>query len=137
MATAGYATRIGITTTDTAPSASDLAAPVMSTGLNRTAAELDTSYLGTAYTAFILGKRGAEVPYEADWDSSDTAQTRIIAAFNDGSSIWVHVLYTGTAGDKVECKVSGITIGTPQDGKVSFSATIKSVGAVASTTLSA
>ncbi|GEL75209.1 hypothetical protein [Myxococcus virescens] len=135
MALAGYLARVAITATNVAPTTADLVNPTMSTGMNRTAAELDNSYLGNAYTSFILGKRGAEVPLEGDYDAADVAQARVIAAFESGASIWVHVLFDGTTGQRVEARCSGYNIGADQGGKVTFSATIKSVGAVQASTL--
>ena len=138
MPTAGLNSQIFVTTTAASTvSSSDQIGSVVSTGLNRTRAELDASYIDDSETSFVLGKHSAEVPLSCDYDSSNTGQTRLETAFGDGSTIYIHVdlLGSGTC-RRVPCKVSAINYGTSQDGKVTFEATIKSVGSVASSTVS-
>lgn len=135
MAIAGHTSRLYITTTDVAPAAADLVSKVSSTGLSRTRAELDASYLGDGETSFILGKRSAELPLSFDYEPANAGQSRIEAAFDSGATIFAHFSHDGgSACKKVPVKVASFAIDTSQDGKVSVSTTLKSVGAVGAST---
>lgn len=136
MALAGFVSRTAVTTTATNPASGDLGTTVTSSALNRTAAELDDTYQGDANTSFFQGLKGAEMPVSADYDSSDPLVSRLTAAFDSGDTVYFHFLPNGTTGTRVPCKVSGVNIEGSVDGKVTFSATVKSVGAPASVTLS-
>lgn len=136
-ATAGYLAKVYITTSDTNPTASDLMGHTTSAGYNPSMAELDTSSLGEAFTKFILGQETTEVALSLVYEPSDTAQGRIESAFNGRTSIWVHVALTGTtACKKVECKVTAFSVSLEPGSAVTASATIKSVGARSTSTVS-
>lgn len=136
-ATAGYISKLAVTTTATNPGSSDVCGIAVSTGLNKSFAELETNYLGGGgHTSYFAGLRSIEVPFSGDYDSADTALTRLEAAHDDGSTIYVHVLFNGTTGKRVPCKVPGFSIESSVDGKVTVSVTLKSVGAAAASTLS-
>jgi hypothetical protein len=137
MPTAGYSSVLYITTTDTAPTSADRVGSLSSVSYNRTRAELDASYMGDAETGFILGKKGAELSLSFDYDSANAGQSRIEAAFDSGATIYAHLsLDGGTACKKVPVKVPAFNVETSQDGKVSASLSLKSVGAVSTSTAS-
>lgn len=136
-ATAGYATEVYITTTDTNPSASNLLGKTQSASYNPTMAELDTSAISEAFTSFILGQETTEVSVTLVYDPSDTAQAALETAFNGRTSVWVHVALTGTtACKKVECKVLNLGYNLDRGDKVPLEVTLKSVGARSTSTVS-
>lgn len=137
MATAGHLSKLYITTTDVSPTSADLVNKVVSSGLNRNRAELDTNYQGDDLTGFITGKKGYEIPLSLDYDSTNAGQQRIEAAFDSGATIYAHWSVDGTtACKKLPVKVSSFSIESSQDGKVTATPTLKSVGALGSSTAS-
>ena len=136
MATAGYVSKTAVTTTATNPSASDVGGTITAASLNLTRDELETNYQGSTYKSFILGMSSSETPISGDWDSTDPVCTRLRAAFLSGDTVYVHILPNGSTGDRVPVKVSGFNMDFPPDGKVTYSATVRGVGALASVTLS-
>lgn len=136
-ATAGYLTKVYITTTDTNPSASDLMSFTQTASYNPSMAELDTSSLGEAFTKFILGQETTEVSVSLVYDPTDTAQGRLESAFNGRSSVWVHVALLGTSAcKKVECKVLSLSYNLDRGDKVPLEVSLKSVGARSTSTVS-
>lgn len=98
--------------------------------LNRMRDELETTDFNDTSKNFILGLRGAEVSFSGTYESSDTAFGRIETAFGDGTSVWAVILWNGTAGHNVECKVPTLEISGARDGLVSVSGTLRATGAV-------
>lgn len=135
MAIAGYATKTAVTTTATDPTDADVGDVILSSNLNSTRAELATDYQGTDETALILGKKSRESTISGDYVSTDPVVSRLRTAHNDGSTAYVHILLDGATGYRVPVKVPTFSIESSQDGKVTFSASVKSVGADAASTL--
>lgn len=98
--------------------------------LNRMRDELDVTDFGDTARAYILGLKGAEVPVSGKYDAADTAVGRLETAIGDGTSVFAIILWNGTAGHEVECKVTKLDISSNFDGTVSVSATLKATGAV-------
>lgn len=99
-------------------------------GLNRVRDELETTDFNDTSKNFILGLRGAEVTFSGTYESSDTNYGRIETAFGDGTSVWAVILWNGTAGHNVECKVPTLDISGARDGLVEVSGTLRATGAV-------
>jgi hypothetical protein len=135
-ASAGYPGKIAVTATSTNPTSSDVLDNVRSSGRNRSRDELDTNVLGTVEKSFILGQGQTEVPLEVNTDSSSSPEGIISAAVESGATFYIHVMPNGTAGNRFPVKCSGFSESIAPDGVITRSYTIKSVGALASTTLS-
>lgn len=134
---AGHLSKLYVTSTDVNPTSANLISNLLSSGLSKTRAELDTSYQGDNLTSFIVGKTGAEVPVSLDYDPANAAQALLETVYDSGATVWVHWSPDGTtACKKIPCKVSSISIESSADGKVSMTPTLKSVGAVSTSTAS-
>lgn len=132
MATAGHAAALRIRTTSGIGTSADNVDGASETALNRTRDELETTDLaGGADKTFILGLKGAEIPISGDYESGDTPQGRLLTAHDDGSSVYAVILYDGTSGWMVECKVPVFNLNISVGDKVTFSATLRATGAVA------
>lgn len=136
-AIAGYGAQLYVTTTDTNPSASDLVASIRQFSQNESYAELDTSRIGEAFTQLIGGQIGTEVPISGDWDTADTPLGRFRTALRARTTIYVHIRYSASGScDKIPVKVTAFNIDASNSSAVTYSGTIKSVGAVGSSTVS-
>lgn len=132
MALAGHATVVRIRTISGAGTGADDVDGVQQAALNRVREELETTdFKGGADREYMLGLKGAEIPISGDYESADTPYGRLETAHGDGSSVWVVLLWNGTAGHNVECKVPNLNIESSHDGKVTMSATLRATGAVA------
>lgn len=132
MALAGHAATLRIRTSSGIGTSGDDIDGVDQFALNRVREELETTdSKDGADKTFILGLKGAEVPIQGDYESGDTPQGRLITAWGDGSSVWAVVLWDGSAGQMVECKVPSVNIEASVSGKVRFTATLRATGAVA------
>jgi hypothetical protein len=132
-ATAGYAAKFYVTSASaTAPAAGNQALSALSVSLSRSRTELDASYLGSAEKALILGQKQGEVSLSADYDAADPAIVNLEAAYDAGSSVWLHCHWNGTTGTKREYKVPSMQVEASADGKVGFSCTLKSCAAASS-----
>lgn len=129
---AGYASKFYVTTAaGTAPAAGNQALTGLSASLNRVRTELDASYFGSADKGLQVGQKSAEVSFSGDYDPADPALTNLEAAFDSGNDVWFHAHWNGTSGKKVQSKVTNFQIDDSVDGKVGFSCTLKSNGALA------
>lgn len=128
-ATPSYLSRVAVTTTASVPTSADLIGVGRSSDENSTADENDASYQGSRFKGFTLGRVQVEVPLSGDWDASDVALGRIKAAHASGNTIYVTVLFDGTTGTRYPVKIPSFSRNSPESGNVTFSATVKSVGA--------
>lgn len=137
MATAGYSSRLFVTTTDTSPSTSDLVGEVQSVSWNPTKAKLDTGVLGEAFQKSMQGKSGNEPSISALYAPSDTGQGRLITAFTSGATVYLHWDPLGTgACQKVGVKVFGYPQKTDQAGLVTAEYTVSGCTALGTSTVS-
>ena len=134
--TAGYLGKIAVTTSSADPGSGDVLDNVRSSGFSPTRDEMDTSHLGTVEKSFLLGQKQTEIPLEVSHDASSTPQGRLDTAYEDGSTIYVHVMTNGTTGYRHPVKVSAYSESLAPGDVVTRSYTIKSVGARVATTLS-
>lgn len=130
MALAAHNLKVRIRTSSGAGSDSDNMAGVHDVSLNRVRDELETTDFNDTSKNFILGLRGAEVSFSGTYESADTAFGRIETAFGDGTSVYAVILWNGTAGHNVECKVASLDISGARDGLVEVSGTLRATGAV-------
>lgn len=130
MALAAHSLKVRIRTSTGAGSDSDNMSGVHDVSLNRVRDELETTDFGDTAKAFILGLAGAEVTFSGAYESSDTAYGRLETAFGDGSSVYVILLWNGSAGHEIVCKVPTLTINGARDGLVEVSGTLRATGAV-------
>lgn len=132
MALAGHATAVYVTTTDTTPGGSDELDGIKSASLNRVRDELETTDFddSTGAKTFILGLKGAEIQVSGDYESADTALGRLNTAFGDGTSVWLHIYWNGSAGHKVECKVPTFNLSSGVGETVKVDVTCRATGAV-------
>lgn len=137
MATAGYLSKLYVTTTDTNPTSSDLIAGIQSLGWHPTKAELDTGILGDAFTSTILGKSTNKPTVTALYLPSDTGQGRLITAFGSGATVYLHFSPDGTSSClKVGVVVSGYPIKSDQAGIVTVDYAFASTTAMGTSTAS-
>lgn len=131
MALAGHAATVRIRTSSGLGTSADDCDGVDQFALNRTRDELETTDLKDgADKVFILGLKGGEIPLQGDYESGDTPQGRLSTAFGDGTSVYAVLLWDGTAGHNVECKVPNFNLEASLSGKVRFTATLRLTGSV-------
>lgn len=137
MATAGYTSKGYCTTAATNPSAADLIGGIQNLSWNPSRAELDTGILGEAFTSAILGKSSNKPTITALYTPADTGQSRLIAAFSSGATVYIHYdpLASGTA-LRVGVKVSGFSLKSDQAGLVIADYTLVSTTAMDTSTVS-
>ena len=131
MALAAHNLKVRIRTASGLGTDADNMSGVHDIGLSRMRDELETTDFNDTSKNFILGLKGAEVTFSGTYESADTAYGRIETAFGDGTSVWAVVLWNGTAGHNVECKVVSLDISGARDGLVEVSGTLRATGAVA------
>jgi hypothetical protein len=136
MAQAAYLGKIAVTTTSADPVTGDVLDNVRSSGFEPSRDELDTSALGTVEKSHILGQKQTGIPLEVFHDASSTPQGRLDAAYEAGTTIYVHVMTNGSTGYRHPVKVSGYSESLSPGEVVTRTYTIKSVGARVATTLS-
>ena len=130
MALAAHNLKVRIRTSSGLGTDSDNMTGVHDVSLNRVRDELETTDFNDTSKNFILGLKGAEVTFSGTYESSDTAYGRIETAFGDGTSVHAVVLWNGTAGHNVECKVVSLDISGARDGLVEVAGTLRATGAV-------
>lgn len=137
MATAGYASKVYVTTTDTNPSSSDLIGGIQSLSWQPSRAELDTGVLGESFTSLILGKTSNKPSISALYVPSDTGQGRLITAWGSGDTVWIHYDPAGTGAClKVGVKVPSYSPKSDQGGIVTADYTLSSCTAPGTSTVS-
>lgn len=137
MATAGYSSKLYVTTTDTNPSSSDLIGGIQSTTFAPSRAELDTGILGETFTSLSLGKTTNAPAITALYIPADTGQARFIAAWSSGNTVWLHFDALGSGScAKIGVKVSAYSVKSDQGGLVTVDFTLKSATAPGTSTAS-
>lgn len=139
MAVAGFKTRTYVKTTAGVPTASDMLNTNTNTDFNQTRAELETNYQGVDFSSLILGRKSCEPSIAMDYDPADSKFNLLTlmqdAHIND-TALYLTVDFAGNgAGKQVGVKVSGIQIQSAQDGKVTFTPTLRSCTAVSDVTI--
>jgi len=130
MALAAHNLVVRIRTSAGLGTSADNMTGVHDVSLNRVRDELETTDFNDTSKNFILGLKGAEVTFSGAYESADTAYGRIETAFGDGTSVYAVVLWNGTAGHNVECKVVSLDISGARDGLVEVAGTLRATGAV-------
>lgn len=130
MALAAHNLKVRIRTSSGLGTDSDNMSGVHDVGLSRMRDELETTDFNDTSKNFILGLKGAEVTFSGAYESADTAYGRIETALGDGTSVYAVILWNGTAGHNVECKVVSVDISGARDGLVEASGTLRATGAV-------
>jgi len=137
MATAGYQSKVYVTTTDTGPTSSDLINGITSFSWSPSRAKLDTSVLGEAFTNAMAGKSTNDPSVSALYLPADTGQGRLITAFGSGATVWVHFSPDGgTACLKVGVIVLGYPLKSDQGGVVTAEYQLASTTAIGTSTAS-
>lgn len=80
----------------------------------------------------LAGLKDGVVEISGDYEPSDTAQTAIESKLDDGNSYYVQVLWDGTNGHEIECKVESFDIDGEVAGKAQFTATLQFTAAASS-----
>jgi len=130
MALAAHNLVVRIRTSAGLGTSADNMTGVHDVSLNDVRDELETTDFNDTSKNFILGLKGAEVTFSGAYESADTAYGRIETAFGDGTSVYAVVLWNGTAGHNVECKVVSLDISGARDGLVEVAGTLRATGAV-------
>lgn len=130
MALAAHNLKVRIRTSSGLGTDSDNMSGVHDVSLSRMRDELETTDFNDTSKNFILGLKGAEVTFSGTYESADTAYGRIETAFGDGTSVYAVILWNGTAGHNVECKVVTLETSGARDGLVEVSGTLRATGAV-------
>ena len=79
----------------------------------------------------IVGLQDTSVEISGDYEDADTNGQNIIrTGFLNGTSVYIGFKYDGTDGYKVQCLVESFSITGSVDGKVEWSASLTSIGAV-------
>lgn len=129
---AGHTSVVRIRTSSGIGTSGDNVDGMSSWALNKAREELETTdFAGGADRTFILGLKGHEIPLSGDYEAGDTPTGRLLTAWDDGSSVWAVILYDGTSGWMIECKVPTLNVEASYDGKVTISATLRATGAIA------
>lgn len=85
---------------------------------------------GTTRTR-IVGLRDFSVSLSGDYEHSDTAQALLRSSEASGATVYLRLLWDGTNGVKVTCKVESFTVKGSVAGKVEFSCSLKATAAAA------
>lgn len=78
---------------------------------------LDATDFSDTDMARVMGLGDVSVSISANYDDSDTGQSALDTALDNGSDIWVRVLFDGTNGLKAKCLVESVSYSSSVDGK--------------------
>lgn len=127
MPNAGYSTVVSFSTDDSTYNTMD---GIKNVDFPLAADELDTTdFADSQWRTRIQGLKSISISIDGDYEPSDTAQAAVRTAFTSGNTVYFKVLFDGTNGYKVACKVMGFTPGSAVDGLSSFTAEMLSVAA--------
>lgn len=112
MSTAAHLRKVYVRTDNTAPTGTDELDGAKDCSIDRSRDELETTDFKDGDTKTkIMGLKDTSGSISGDWEPSDTKQTILRTAFDNGTLVYVTVLHDGTNGYTYPMYVTNISEG--------------------------